>query len=169
MSSKHQSQQPDRAGSRRERSVIGWREWVCLPELGVARIKAKVDTGARSSSLHAFDIQYFERDGRQFVRFRLHPLQRNTRLVTVAEAEVIEFRPIKSSTGHVTSRPVVRTQIQLMGSCWPIEVTLASRDEMGFRMLLGREAVRGRFVVDAGGSYFGGKMDGHGQKERPRS
>jgi hypothetical protein len=137
-----------------------------LPDLGVDRIKAKVDTGARSSSLHAFDLSLFERAGRQYVRFRLHPLQRNTKLTTQAEAEVIEYRPIRSSTGHVTHRPVVMTRVLLMGECWPIELTLASRDEMGFRMLLGREAVRGRFVVDAGGSYYAGKIES--QKGRPR-
>jgi hypothetical protein len=140
-----------------ERPVIGWREWVGLPQLSIDRIKAKVDTGARSSSLHAFDIQSFEREGRQFVRFRIHPVQRNTKATQVAEAEVIEFRPVKSSTGHITRRPVVLTDVVLMGQCWAIELTLASRDEMGFRMLLGREAVRGRFVVDAGGSYYDGR------------
>jgi hypothetical protein len=149
-----------------DRPVIGWREWVALPEFGVARIKAKVDTGARSSSLHALDVRLFERDGRQYVRFRIHPLQRSTRTTTEAVAEVIEFRPIKSSTGHITRRPVVLTEVAMMGERWPIELTLASRDEMGFRMLLGREAVRGRFVVDAGGSYYGGKIEsekGHPQ------
>jgi hypothetical protein len=139
------------------RPVIGWREWVGLPKLGIDRIKAKVDTGARSSSLHAFDIQSFERAGRQFVRFRVHPVQRNTKATQVAEAEVIDFRPVKSSTGHITLRPVVLTDVVLMGQRWSIELTLASRDKMGFRMLLGREAVRGRFVVDAGGSYYDGR------------
>ena len=142
-----------------ERPVIGWREWVALPELGIDGIKAKVDTGARSSSLHAFDIRLVERDGRRYARFRIHPIQRNTKITMAAEAEVIEFRPVKSSTGHITRRPVVLTEIVLMGERWPIELTLASRDEMGFRMLLGREAVRGRFVVDAGGSYYSGKIE----------
>jgi hypothetical protein len=141
------------------RPVIGWREWVGLPGLGIDRIKAKVDTGARSSSLHAFDIQPFERGGRQFVRFRIHPVQRNTKATQVAEAEVIDFRPVKSSTGHITRRPVVMTDVILMGQRWPIELTLASRDKMGFRMLLGREALRGRFVVDAGGSYYDGRTE----------
>ena len=116
-----------------------------------------MDTGARSSSLHAFDIRLIQRDGRQYVRFRIHPIQRNTKSTTEAEAEVIEFRPIKSSTGHITRRPVILTDVMMMGERWPIELTLASRDEMGFRMLLGREAVRGRFVVDAGGSYYSEK------------
>ncbi len=151
----------------RERPVVGWREWVALPGLGIERIKVKVDTGARSSSLHAFDIRVIERDGRQYVRFRIHPLQRNTKLTAEAEAEVMEFRPIKSSTGHITRRPVVLTELAMMGEIWPIELTLASRDEMGFRMLLGREAVRGRFVVDAGGSYYSGKIDS--EKGQPRT
>lgn len=150
-----------------ERPVIGWREWVALPELGIDRIKAKVDTGARSSSLHAFDVRLFERDGRQFVRFKLHPLQRSTKTTIQAEAPVLEFRPIKSSSGHITRRPVVKTQVSLMGQCWPIELTLASRDEMGFRMLLGREAVRGRFVVDAGGSYYGSRFEAEKGRSHP--
>jgi hypothetical protein len=141
------------------RPVIGWREWVALPELGVARLKAKVDTGARSSSLHAFDLRVVRRRGRDYVRFKIHPLQRNTKITVEAEVEVLEFRPVKSSTGHVTRRPVVLTTVALMGERWPIELTLASRDEMGFRMLLGREAFRGRFLVDAGGSFYGGKIE----------
>ena len=141
------------------RPIIGWREWLSLPELGVDRIKAKVDTGARSSSLHAVNIRVFERAGRQWVRFKILPIQRNSQTHVEAEMPVLEFRPVKSSTGHVTQRPVILAQVELMGNRWPIELTLASRDKMGFRMLLGREAVRGRFLVDANGSYFNGKLD----------
>jgi len=137
--------------------VIGWREWVGLPGLGVKRIKAKVDTGARSSSLHAFDLQVFERDNAKWVRFRIHPDQRSTGKNIKAEALVLEFRSIRSSSGKTDMRPVIITNVELLGITWPVELTLASRDEMGFRMLLGREAVRRRFLVDAGKSFYGGK------------
>jgi hypothetical protein len=136
--------------------VIGWREWLELPDLGIRRVKAKIDTGARSSSLHAFDVRKFERDGKQFVRFRVHPLQRNTKKTIEAEAEVLEYRKVKSSNGQTQQRPVIVTTVEALGETWQIELTLANRDEMGFRMLLGREAVRGRFLVDAGRSFYGG-------------
>ena len=137
--------------------VIGWREWVSLPDLGVDRVKAKIDTGARSSSLHAFDMVVFERDGKPFVRFKVHPIQRSSRETIEVEAPVLEFRKVRSSSGHAKKRPVIVTTVEALGTSWPIELTLANRDEMGFRMLLGREAVRGRMLVDAGASYFGGK------------
>jgi hypothetical protein len=134
--------------------IIGWREWIALPELGVAAIKPKIDTGARSSSLHAFNIETFDRGGMPWVRFDVHPLQRNTDLAVRAEAAVLEFRHVRSSSGHQSLRPVIRTVVALADRRWAVELTLAARDEMGFRMLLGREAVRGRFVVDPGRSYL---------------
>jgi hypothetical protein len=137
--------------------VIGWREWVGLPELGIKTIKAKVDTGARSSSLHAFDPEHFERDGEKWVRFSIHPVQRTSEKLVAAEARVLEFRSVRSSSGRASLRPVVVTNVELLGVTWPVELTLANRDEMGFRMLLGREAFRKRFLVDAGTSYYGGK------------
>lgn len=141
---------------RSEKLVIGWREWVSLPELGIRRIKPKIDTGARSSSLHAFDVEFFRRRGEEWVRFRVHPLQRDSRKTVKAEAEVLEMRRVRASSGHVSLRPVIVTPVELMGRRWPIELTLADRMDMSFRMLLGREAVRGRFVVDPGRSYYGG-------------
>ncbi len=137
--------------------VIGWREWVGLPGFGIERIKAKVDTGARSSSLHAFDLQEFERAGAKWVRFQVHPVQRSRDRTVEVEAEVLEHRSVRSSSGRASLRPVIVTDVRLMGITWPVELTLASRDEMGFRMLLGREAFRRRFLVDAGRSYCGGK------------
>jgi hypothetical protein len=136
------------------KTVIGWREWIALPALGIAAIKPKIDTGARSSSLHAFNIETFTRGGVTWVRFDVHPIQRDDRTIVQAEARVLEFRQIRSSSGHQSLRPVIRTEIGLAGRRWEVELTLASRDEMGFRMLLGREAVRGRFVVDPGRSYL---------------
>lgn len=137
--------------------TIGWREWVALPDLGIRRIKAKVDTGARSSSLHAYDIEQFQQDGEDWVRFRVHPVQRSNKKIVESQAKVLEFRSIRSSSGAASLRPVIVTPIELMGMCWTVELTLANRDEMGFRMLLGREAFRKRFLVDAGSSYYGGK------------
>lgn len=137
--------------------VIGWREWLALPDLNVPFVKAKIDTGARSSSLHAFDIETVKRSGQKFVRFRIHPHQRNDTHFVDAEAEVLEFRTVRSSNGEVSQRPVIITHVEVLGNKWPIELTLANRDAMGFRMLLGREAIRQRFLVDAGRSYYGGR------------
>ena len=137
--------------------VLGWREWVAMPQLGIKRIKAKIDTGARSSSLHAIDVETFRRGGKTFVRFGVQPLQRNSRKIIRAVAEVVEFRKVRSSSGHTSLRPVIETDVELSGERWPIELTLASRDTMGFRMLLGRASIRGRFLVDGGRSYYMGK------------
>lgn len=137
--------------------VIGWREWVGLPDFGIRHIKVKVDTGARSSSLHAFDLQEFERDGARWVRFQVHPVQRKKDRTVTVEAKVLEYRSVRSSSGRASMRPVIVTNVTLLGITWPVELTLASRDEMGFRMLLGRTAFRRRFLVDAGRSYCGGK------------
>jgi len=137
--------------------VIGWREWVGLPDLSIARVKVKVDTGARSSALHAFDLHVVHRRGLDIVRFKVHPLQRNTEVTVETEAVVQDYRTVKNSGGISTRRPVIRTLLDLGGVQWPIELTLVSRDEMGFRMLLGREAVRRRFVVDPGRSFRNGR------------
>ena len=138
---------------------IGWREWVGLPDLGIALIKAKVDTGARSSALHAFKIKEVHEGPRTFVSFKVHPYQKDSQTTLSCKAELLEYREVRSSHGHVTLRPVVVTSIQFMEQIWPIELTLVGRDSMGFRMLLGREAVRGRYFVDAGHSFFGGHPD----------
>ena len=137
--------------------VIGWREWVRLPDLGIATIKAKVDTGARSSSLHAFDVTEFRRQGQRWVRFKVHPVQRRTDSTVEAEAPILDYRSVRSSSGRASLRPVIETRIELLGVTWSIELTLANRDEMGFRMLLGRQAFRHRFLVDGGKSYYGGR------------
>ena len=145
-------------------SVIGWREWVALPELKIRRIKAKIDTGARSSSLHAFDVRIFYRHAKPLVRFSVHPRQRNSRKTVTAEAEVLEFRKVRTSGGEETLRPVILTDLKLLGQQWTIELTLANRDTMGFRMLLGRQAVRDRFQVHPGRSFLAG--DGKRPKKR---
>ena len=137
--------------------VIGWREWVGLPDFRIEKIKVKVDTGARSSSLHVFDLYEFVREGKTWVQFKVHPVQRKSDPTVTVEAQVLEYRSVRSSSGKATIRPVVVTHIQLLERSWPVELTLASRDKMGFRMLLGREAFRGRFLVDAGSSYYNGR------------
>lgn len=136
--------------------IIGWREWVGLPEWGIKFIKAKVDSGAKSSSIHATNLEEFKKDGESWVRFRIHPVQRNSDTEVTVETKIIEYRSVRSSSGKASLRPVVKTNIELLGTVWPIEITLANRDEMGFRMLLGRDAFRNRFCVDAGKSYYNG-------------
>ena len=138
-------------------ATIGWREWVGLPELGVKRVKVKVDTGARSSSLHAEDIELSSGRGAKRVRFRVCPLQRSKEKSRICEAELHDERWVKSSNGKSELRPVIRTTVEWNEETWDIDLTLTSRDLMGFRMLLGREAVRGRCVVDAGHSYVAKK------------
>ena len=128
-----------------------------MPDIFVKRIKAKVDTGARSSSLHASEIERFEKNGQPYVRFQVHTSQRNPLKSVPAEAKVIDFRMVKSSSGEQSERPVIMTQVQLLGQSWDVELSLADRQEMGFRMLLGREAFRSKFIVDAGNSFYGGK------------
>jgi hypothetical protein len=137
--------------------VIGWREWVALPDLGVARIKAKVDTGARTSALHAFDVEGFERDGRPWARFEVHPQQRSTHGSVLAEAPLVDRRAVRSSSGRAEHRWVVHTIVEIGGMRWPIELTLTRRDTMGFRMLLGRQAIRRRAIVDPGRSWLAGR------------
>ena len=130
------------------RPIIGWREWVALPDLGVEAIKAKIDTGARTSALHAFDVQISEQQGLTWVDFSIHPLQNNDVYVVQSRAQVLEFRDVRSSSGETSLRPVILTRMRLGGKLRKLELTLANRDQMGFRMLLGRQALRKRFLVD---------------------
>jgi len=146
---------PDRGrqASDNERQVIGWREWIALPEFGIERIKAKIDTGARTSALHAFRVTPFERDGVAFVRFFVHPVQRRRHPEIACEAQLLEKRAVTSSNGQKEHRYVIKTILQMGARTWPFELTLTNRDEMSFRLLLGREALRQRMIVDPGKSY----------------
>ena len=134
--------------------IIGWREWVSLPDLGLENIKAKIDSGARSSALHAFDLRAFTVGGVPWVRFRVHPMQHGGPTVE-AEAEITDMRRVRNPGGRRELRPVIRTHVELSDKQWKIDVTLTPRWGMSFRMLLGRQAIRRHFLVDPGGSFFG--------------
>lgn len=137
-------------------ATMGWREWIDFPELGVVGVKAKIDTGARSSALHAEDLEFFKsRSGKHKVRFVVYPVQRSKEHPVVCVAKVHDERWIRSSNGRREMRPVVRTTVGWAGFVWEIDLTLTARDMMGFRMLLGREAVRKRYLIDPGRSYLG--------------
>lgn len=145
------------------RQSIGWREWVALPELGIAAVKAKVDTGARTSALHAFELETYREGGAPWVRFSLHPRQRDTDTVVACSAAVADTRQVTDSGGHREQRYVIDTELVIGDHHYRAEVTLTPRDDMLFRMLLGRTAIRGRFVVDPGRSYLVGGAGPHGR------
>ncbi len=141
-----------------ERLIIGWREWLALPDIGLPAIKAKIDTGARTSALHAFFVETFDKGGVTHVRFGIHPLQKRTDIEVVCEAPVIDRRWVSDSGGHREMRYVIEAPIHMGGRVWPVEITLTSRDSMLFRMLLGRTALKGRMMVDPARSYVAGKL-----------
>ncbi len=140
-----------------QRCAAGWREWVALAGLGVPAVKAKLDTGARTSALHVAEMETFEQAGRHKVRFLLHPLRRRPALVCVCEAEIVDRRVVIDSGGHREQRWVIRTPLALGDQQWPVEITLTNRETMLFRLLLGRSALQGRFLVDPQHSFLHGR------------
>lgn len=137
--------------------TLGWREWVSLPALNIPSIKAKVDTGARTSALHAYFVEPFKENGIQKVRFGVHPLQDDSDTVTLCETDVLDQRSVTDSGGHREMRYVISTLVKLGGLEKNIEMTLTNRDTMKFRMLLGRTALENDFLVDAAASYSTGR------------
>lgn len=135
-------------------NILGWREWVSLPDLGINKIKAKVDTGARTSALHAFDVKLVEVSGKKIVRFKVHPKQRDAQTVIECQAPLLDKRKVRDSGGHSEWRYVIQTNMTIEGVFHKIEMTLTNRDSMGFRMLIGRTAMRGHYLVDPGKSYL---------------
>ena len=136
------------------RKVIGWREWVGLPDLGIEAIKVKVDSGARTCAIHATKIRYLEKhNGETYVSF-LVVSNIAPRKAKRVRAPLVEQRLVKSSMGHASLRPVIRTQISIGGDTWPVEITLVNRDPMGFRMLIGRQALKGRYLIHPAKSFI---------------
>lgn len=143
----------------KEKVTLGWREWASLPELNIPAIKIKIDTGAKTSALHAFDIETFLKDQKKFIRFNIHPAQNDDKHTIKCEAQLIDQRQISDSGGHKEMRYVIETKLVLGNKEWPIEVTLTNRSNMRFRMLLGRRAMVDHALVDPSASYLCGKLE----------
>lgn len=137
--------------------LIGWREWAAFPDLHIRSIKAKIDTGARTSALHAFQVDTYQEDGKTKVRFALHPRQKSTKKIITCISDLIDTRWVTDSGGHREQRHVILTNLMLGNKCWPIEVTLTCREDMRFRLLLGRSALSDHYHVNSAASYLLGK------------
>ena len=148
-----------------EKLVVGSEEWCAFPSLGIPAIRARVDSGAKTSALHAFNIHAFKRAGQSWVSFDVHPLQSNRKVAVSCEAPVIARRSIRNTSGSSEKRYVVRVPMRLGEHTWDIEITLANRDSMGYRMLLGREAMENRILVDPSSSSMLGRLSDPQVKE----
>ena len=145
--------------------ILGSEEWCSFPELGIPAIKARVDSGAKTSALHAINIVPFTKEGVNWIKFDINPIQNNLKTVIHCEALLIDKRIVKSSSGYREQRYVIQTNINIGNDNWPIEMTLTNRDSMGFRMLLGREAMSGRILVDPEQKYLLGQNTNENLKE----
>jgi len=137
--------------------LLGWREWVALPALNLEHIKAKIDTGARSSALHAFALEPYRKGGQRWVMFAIHPEQKHTDSVIECHAPIKDRRFVSDSGGHKQRRYVIESELLLGQTLISAEITLTNRDNMQFRMLLGRTAMNGRFIINPSASYLQGK------------
>jgi hypothetical protein len=157
--------------------VLGWREWAALPDLGVEAIRAKIDTGARTSAIHALGISPFTKDGRRWLRFEVVPASAPRAARIACAAPMVDERNIRNSGGQVERRYVIETTLSLGGRAWPVELSLANREEMGFRLLLGRTALLDRVLIRPGRSFLLGapgrgvrrKLSGLDEISAPRS
>lgn len=136
---------------------VGWREWVMMPDLGIPRLRAKVDTGARTSCLHTFHLEAYEHDGERRVQFWVHPSRRNLNRVIHCDTPLLDERVVTDSGGHREMRYAILTPMRMGPWCWPVEMTLTNRDTMRFRMLIGRTAMKERLCVDPSASFLAGK------------
>lgn len=150
------------SGRRTSPAVIGWREWVTLPDLGGAVVRAKIDTGARTASLHAFGLETFAQGGKEYARFAIHPDHRAPGPAVIVEAEILGHRTVRNPGGRSEERPIIKTRLRIGPHRVTAELNLTRRDTMGMPMLLGRQTVRRRFVVDPGRSYLIGVPPGAG-------
>ncbi len=137
--------------------LLGWREWAALPDLHIGQIKAKIDTGARSSALHAFSIEPYRKGGQRWVMFAVHPKQRNNSVMIECHAPIKDRRIVSDSGGHRQWRYVIETPLILGQTLINAEMTLTNRDSMLFRLLIGRTALNRRFLIDSNASYLQGK------------
>lgn len=144
--------------SKKIKKIIGWKEWCSLDCLALPAIKGKIDTGAKTSALHAFNIKSFYIEDVEYVKFDIHPLQKNKRLVRSCVARVIDRRMVSDSGGKKERRFVIKSDLKIGETKMRIEITLANRDSMSFRMLLGREAIKqAKMIVDVSKSFLQGK------------
>lgn len=134
--------------------TVGWREWVALPEIGIPRIKAKIDTGARTSCLHTANYEIFQKDNQDWVRFTVHPIKKRDEVESHAECPVTDYRIVRDSGGHEERRPFIKTTLEFPTKSWDIEISLSNRETMKFRMLLGRTSMRSKILVDCSQSYL---------------
>jgi ribosomal protein S6--L-glutamate ligase len=145
--------------------ILGSEEWCSFPELGIPTIKARVDSGAKTSALHAINIAPFKKESQNWVKFDINPIQNNVKTIIHCEAPLVDKRIVKSSSGFREERYVIQTPLEIGNSKWLIEMTLTNRDSMGFRMLLGREAMSGRVMVDPEQQYLLGQPTSDSLKE----